>query len=117
MRVWEIHDSYGLDHLKAVERPKPSPAKGEVLLAMKQRAEHLMGEVPLAGALPTTQHDCRKGVAPGKLDERRHPVKQPRELRIYAAADDAAKVLAIPAPVGRCRRYGKSQIAVVIACM
>lgn len=35
MRVWEIQEAYGLDHLKIVERPKPSPAKGEVLLAMK----------------------------------------------------------------------------------
>ena len=35
MRVWEIRESYGLDHLKIAERPKPSPAKGEVLLAMK----------------------------------------------------------------------------------
>lgn len=35
MRVWEIQEAYGLDHLKIAERPKPSPAKGEVLLAMK----------------------------------------------------------------------------------
>src|SRR5215472_378080 len=27
MRVWEIQESYGLDHLKVAERPKPTPAK------------------------------------------------------------------------------------------
>jgi NADPH:quinone reductase-like Zn-dependent oxidoreductase len=35
MRAWEIQDSYGIDHLKMVERPRPTPSKGEVLLAMK----------------------------------------------------------------------------------
>jgi NADPH:quinone reductase-like Zn-dependent oxidoreductase len=35
MRVWEIQDAYGLDHLKLVERAKPAPKKGEVLVAMK----------------------------------------------------------------------------------
>ena len=35
MRVWEIQEAYGLEHLKMAERPKPSPEKGEVLLAMK----------------------------------------------------------------------------------
>jgi len=35
MRVWEIQDSYGLDHLRMAERPKASPARGEVVIAMK----------------------------------------------------------------------------------
>jgi len=35
MRVWEIEGSFGLDHLKLAERPRPAPAKGDVLLKMK----------------------------------------------------------------------------------
>jgi NADPH:quinone reductase-like Zn-dependent oxidoreductase len=35
MRVWQIEDAYGLEHLKLVEKPKPSPKKGEALVAMK----------------------------------------------------------------------------------
>jgi NADPH:quinone reductase-like Zn-dependent oxidoreductase len=35
MRVWQIEDAYGLDHLKLVDKPKPTPAKGQVLVAMK----------------------------------------------------------------------------------
>jgi len=35
MRVWEIQDSYGLDHLRMAERPKAPPARGEVVIAMK----------------------------------------------------------------------------------
>lgn len=35
MRVWEIQEAFGLDHLKLAERPKPTPGKGEVLLQMK----------------------------------------------------------------------------------
>jgi NADPH:quinone reductase-like Zn-dependent oxidoreductase len=35
MRVWEIEGAYGLDHLKLVEKPKPAPGAGQLLLSMK----------------------------------------------------------------------------------
>jgi NADPH:quinone reductase-like Zn-dependent oxidoreductase len=35
MRVWEIQESYGLDHLRLAERPDPSPGPGQVVVAMK----------------------------------------------------------------------------------
>jgi NADPH:quinone reductase-like Zn-dependent oxidoreductase len=35
MRVWQIQDSFGIDHLKLVEKPEPSAGPGQVVLAMK----------------------------------------------------------------------------------
>lgn len=35
MKVFEISEAFGLDHLVAAERPMPQPAHGEVLLKMK----------------------------------------------------------------------------------
>jgi NADPH:quinone reductase-like Zn-dependent oxidoreductase len=35
MKVWEIQDSYGLDHLALAEKPEPRPAAGEIVVAMK----------------------------------------------------------------------------------
>jgi len=35
MRAWEIRGGFGLENLEVVERPKPVPGPGQVLLAMK----------------------------------------------------------------------------------
>ena len=35
MRVWEIADAYGIDHLKLSDRTEPKPSPGQILVAMK----------------------------------------------------------------------------------
>jgi NADPH:quinone reductase-like Zn-dependent oxidoreductase len=35
MKVWEIQGSFGLDNLRAAERPEPEPGPGELLLAVR----------------------------------------------------------------------------------
>lgn len=35
MRVWEIQDAYGLDHLRLVEKTEPKPGPGQIILGMK----------------------------------------------------------------------------------
>jgi len=35
MKAFEIRDKFGVDSLKLVERPDPSPGPGQVLLKMK----------------------------------------------------------------------------------
>lgn len=35
MKVWEIQGSFGLDNLRAAERPGPAPGPGELLLAVR----------------------------------------------------------------------------------
>ncbi len=35
MKVWEIQGSFGLDNLRAAERPEPVPGPGELLLAVR----------------------------------------------------------------------------------
>lgn len=35
MKVWEIRDAYGIDHLAVAERPEPKPGPGEIVVAMK----------------------------------------------------------------------------------
>src|SRR4051812_12463620 len=34
MRTWEIHDGFGLDHVRLAERAEPQPGPGQVLLRM-----------------------------------------------------------------------------------
>lgn len=38
MRAWQIQDSYGLDHLALVERPRPQLGPREILISMKAAA-------------------------------------------------------------------------------
>ena len=35
MKVMELRDDWGLDHLRLAERPDPEPGPGQVLIAMK----------------------------------------------------------------------------------
>jgi NADPH:quinone reductase-like Zn-dependent oxidoreductase len=35
MKVWELRDAFGLDHLRQAERPDPTPGRGQVLLEMR----------------------------------------------------------------------------------
>lgn len=35
MKVWEIQDSYGLEHLNLTERPEPEAGPGQIIVAMK----------------------------------------------------------------------------------
>jgi NADPH:quinone reductase-like Zn-dependent oxidoreductase len=35
MRVWELQDAFGLDHLKPVERPRPKPGPRDVLIEIR----------------------------------------------------------------------------------
>ena len=35
MRIWQIEDGYGIDHLKIADKPEPKPAAGQIVVAMK----------------------------------------------------------------------------------
>jgi NADPH:quinone reductase-like Zn-dependent oxidoreductase len=35
MKVYEIQDGFGLDHLRVAERPDPSPGYGQVMVSMR----------------------------------------------------------------------------------
>lgn len=35
MRVWELEGSFGIENLRLVEKPRPKPGKGEIVVAMK----------------------------------------------------------------------------------
>ena len=35
MRVWQIQESYGLDHLRLADAPEPVPGPGQIVVAMK----------------------------------------------------------------------------------
>ena len=35
MKVYEIHDGFGLDHLRVAERPDPTPGHGQVMVSMR----------------------------------------------------------------------------------
>jgi NADPH:quinone reductase-like Zn-dependent oxidoreductase len=35
MKVWQIEDTYGIEHLKAAEKPDPQPGPGQIVVAMK----------------------------------------------------------------------------------
>jgi NADPH:quinone reductase-like Zn-dependent oxidoreductase len=35
MRAWTIADTFGIDHLRLVERPDPEPGHGQVVVAVK----------------------------------------------------------------------------------
>ena len=38
MRVFQIQDDWGMDHLRVASRPDPKPGPGQVLLRMKAAA-------------------------------------------------------------------------------
>ena len=49
MRVFEIRDAFGLDHLVAAERPTPEPGPGQVLLEMKAASLNYRDVLTVAG--------------------------------------------------------------------
>jgi NADPH:quinone reductase-like Zn-dependent oxidoreductase len=55
MHVWEIQNSYGLDHLALAEKPEPKPHAGQVVVAMKAASlnyRDLMTVKGYGGAFP-----------------------------------------------------------------
>ncbi len=55
MRVWEIRDAYGLDHLHVAERPDPAPGPGQIVIAMKTASlnyRDLLTVIGMAGGFP-----------------------------------------------------------------
>jgi NADPH:quinone reductase-like Zn-dependent oxidoreductase len=55
MRVWEIRDSYGLDHMHIAERPDPKAGPGQIVVAMKAASlnyRDLLTCIGMAGGFP-----------------------------------------------------------------
>src|SRR5437868_6075494 len=55
MQVWEIQNSYGLDHLTLAEKSEPKPRAGEIVVAMKAASlnyRDLLTVKGFAGAFP-----------------------------------------------------------------
>lgn len=53
MKVWEIQDAYGIDHLREAEAPDPMPGHGEIVVTMRAASlnyRDLMTVVGFAGA-------------------------------------------------------------------
>ncbi|HVP85564.1 MAG TPA: NAD(P)-dependent alcohol dehydrogenase [Rhizomicrobium sp.] len=38
MRVWELENSFGIENLRLVEKPRPKPGKGQIVVGMKAAA-------------------------------------------------------------------------------
>lgn len=49
MRVWQIQESYGLDHLRLAEAKDPTPGPGQIVLAMKAAAPNYRDLVTVKG--------------------------------------------------------------------
>src|SRR5687767_13361367 len=35
MRVWELAEAFGIEHLRLVDEPKPTPGQGQIVVGMK----------------------------------------------------------------------------------
>ena len=35
MKVWQIQDTYGIEHLKVAEKPDPKPGPRQIVVAMR----------------------------------------------------------------------------------
>jgi NADPH:quinone reductase-like Zn-dependent oxidoreductase len=101
MRVVELGDGYGIDALKIVQRPEPTPAPGEVLLQMKAfsinyrdllvvngvgRWRPPLGRLPLSDGVGIVTA-IGEGVTRFKIGDRLAPIFYPHWLE-GAAADE-----------------------------
>ncbi len=79
MKVFEIRDAWGLDHLTAAERPEPEPGPTEILLAMRAASLNFRDHVMLQRG-----YGARSG-----------------ELPLVPVSDGAGEVIAVGAEVTR----------------
>ena len=67
MRAWTIADSFGIDHLRLIDRPDPEPTFGQVVVAVKAVSlnyrELLMGRGfrELLLAIECVARSCKNG--------------------------------------------------------
>jgi len=100
MKAFEIRDKFGVDALKLVERPDPSPGPGQVLLKMKAFAINYrdllvvggvgrwkppLGRIPLSDGVGIVAA-TGSGVSRVKVGNRVAPIFYPKRLEGRAAA-------------------------------
>src|SRR6266404_9412330 len=119
MKAIEIHDTFGLDSLKLVERPDPTPGPGQVVLKMKAfsinyrdllvvngvgRWKPPLGRVPLSdgvGIVAATGN----GVSRVKVGDRVAPIFYPKWLDGRVAAGKMEQALGGAAADGVLAEY------------
>lgn len=120
MKAFEIRDKFGVDSLKLVERPDPSPGPGQVLLKMKAFAINYrdllvvggvgrwkppLGRIPLSDGVGIVAA-TGSGVARVKVGNRVAPIFYPTWLEGRAAAGKMGHALGGAAADGVLAEYG-----------
>jgi NADPH:quinone reductase-like Zn-dependent oxidoreductase len=119
MKAFEIRDKFGVDSLKLVERPDPSPGPGQVLLKMKAFAINYrdllvvggvgrwkppLGRIPLSDGVGLVAA-TGSGVSRVKVGNRVAPIFYPKWLEGRAAAGKMGHALGGAAADGVLAEY------------